>query len=148
LNDDQTNIRHGRRLAHVRASRRTVEPDRRGRALEGANRPLAKDIGNDKRPRIRLPEGWSNDGQTPVERRERKPKNDRQTTIERTVASVLVIALRAHVETLKAELETLKAQFTGAETRVSEEGRQDRAGNRRLRAIDAAAPSDGGPARH
>jgi hypothetical protein len=57
------------------------------RALRGR---WQKAIGNDKRPRIRLPEGWSNEVQTTVERRERKPRNDGQTTVERAVTSALV----------------------------------------------------------
>jgi hypothetical protein len=42
-------------------------------------------------------------------------------TVEPAVASALLTALKAHIETLKAELETLKAEFAGAETRASEE---------------------------
>jgi hypothetical protein len=71
------------------------------RALRGR---WQKTIGNDKRPRIRLPEGWSNDGQTPVERRERKPRNDGQTTFDRSADAATIKALEAHVETLKAQL--------------------------------------------
>jgi hypothetical protein len=73
-----------------------------------AKRPLAKDNRHDKRARIRLPEGWSNDVQTTVERRERKPRNDGQTAVERAVASALVTALESHIKTLQADNEALK----------------------------------------
>jgi hypothetical protein len=62
-------------LSYAEAAERlntTVEAVRL-RALRGH---WQKTIGNDRRPRIRLPEGWSNDVQTTVERRERKPRNE------------------------------------------------------------------------
>jgi hypothetical protein len=95
------------------------------RALHGR---WQKTIGNDKRPRVRLPEGWSNDVQTTVERRERKPRNDGRTTIERAADAATIKALEGHVASLKTEnerlaatIETLKAQLAGTETRASEE---------------------------
>ncbi len=97
-------------LSYAEAAERlntTVEAVRL-RALRGR---WQKTIGNDKRPRIRLPEGWSNDVQTTVERRERKPRNDGRTPVERSVDPALVNALEAHVATLKGENETLKAQL-------------------------------------
>jgi DNA repair exonuclease SbcCD ATPase subunit len=114
-------------LTYAQAAERlnlTVEAVRL-RALRGR---WQKTIGNDKRPRIRLPEGWSNDVQTTVERRERKPRNDGRTTVERAADAALIAALEGHVATLKAELEhrageleTLKAQLAGAEGRASKE---------------------------
>ena len=114
-------------LTYAQAAERlnlTVEAVRL-RALRGR---WQKTIGNDKRPRIRLPEGWSNDVQTPLERRERKPRNDGQTTVERAVTSALVTVLEAHNASLKTEnerlaatLDTLKGQLAAAETRAGEE---------------------------
>jgi hypothetical protein len=102
------------------------------RALRGR---WQKTIGNDKRPRIRLPETWSNDVQTTVERRERKPRNDGQTAVERAVTSALVTVLEAHnaslkteneriaaaLETLKAELGTRNSELAAANVRAKEE---------------------------
>jgi len=65
-------------LSYAEAAERlntTVEAVRL-RALRGR---WQKTIGNDKRPRIRLPEGWSNDGRTANERRERKRSNERSS---------------------------------------------------------------------
>jgi hypothetical protein len=94
------------------------------RALRGR---WQKTIGNDKRPRIRLPEGWSNDVQTPVERRERKPRNDVQTPVERAVASALAHALESQIKGLEGELAGLRealaearARAGAAETRLAE----------------------------
>jgi hypothetical protein len=103
-------------LSYAEAAERlntTVEGVRL-RALRGR---WQKTIGNDKRPRIRLPEGWSNDGRTTVERRERKAKNDGRTTVERSIDQALVTALEAHVATLKGDVETLKEQLAAAEAR-------------------------------
>jgi len=86
------------------------------RALRGR---WQKTIGNDKRPRIRLPEGWSNDVQTTVERRERKARNG--TTFERTVDQALVTALESHIKTLQGENEALREQFAAAEARAGKQ---------------------------
>jgi hypothetical protein len=114
-------------LTYAQAAERlnlTVEAVRL-RALRGR---WQKTIGNDKRPRVRLPEGWSNDGRTTDERRERKPRNDGRTTVERTVDPALVTALEGHVQTLKADVERLeallaaeRARTEAAEGRASEE---------------------------
>ena len=91
-------------LTYAQAAERlnlTVEAVRL-RALRGR---WKKTIGNDKRPRIRLPDGWSNEIQTTVERRERKPRNDGRTTVERA----FVTALEGHVASLKTENERLAA---------------------------------------
>jgi len=85
------------------------------RALRGR---WQKTIGNDKRPRIRLPEGWPNDVQTTVERRERKVRNGGRTTFERTVDQTLVTAFESHIKTLEAENEALMEQFAAAEARA------------------------------
>jgi hypothetical protein len=114
------------------------------RALRGR---WQKTIGNDKRPRIRLPEGWSHAVQTTVERRERKPRNDVRTTNERATAEAFTHALESHISTLRSEnevlkqarddlaghVETLKAQLAGAEARAGEEAA------RTTRAIQAFA---------
>jgi hypothetical protein len=86
------------------------------RALRGR---WQKTIGNDKRPRIRLPEGWSNDVQTTVERRERKPRNDGRTTVEHAVAAALVTSLENHIKTLRAENEALKQDLTASRADLS-----------------------------
>jgi hypothetical protein len=107
-------------LTYAQAAERlnlTVEAVRL-RALRGR---WQKAIGNDKSPLIRLPEGWSSDVQTTVERRERKARNDEGTTIDRAVASALIAVLEGHVATLKAELEASKGQLFTAEGRANEE---------------------------
>jgi len=99
-------------LTYAEAAERlnlTVEAVRL-RALRGR---WHKTIGNDKRPRIRLPEGWSNDVQTTVERRERKPRNDGRTTVERAI----VTALESHIKTLQADVEALKEQLVASSGR-------------------------------
>jgi uncharacterized small protein (DUF1192 family) len=106
-------------LTYAQAAERlkmTVEAVRL-RALRGH---WQKTFGNDKRPRIRLPEGWSNDDRTTVERRERKPRNDVRTTVERTVDPALVHALEGHIATLKADIERLEAQLRIEADRLSE----------------------------
>ena len=104
-------------LSYAEAAERlntTVEAVRL-RALRGR---WQKTIGNDKRPRIRLPEGWSNDVQTTVERRERKARNGGRTSFERTVDQALVTALESHIKTLQAENEAFKEQYVAAEARA------------------------------
>lgn len=108
-------------LSYAQAAERlntTVEAVRL-RALRGR---WQKTIGNDKRPRIRLPEGWLNDGRTANERRERKPKNDGRTAVERTVDPALVTALQAHNDTLKADIEALRVQLAAADARLVDAG--------------------------
>ena len=86
------------------------------RALRGR---WQKTLGNDKRPRIRLPDGWSNDVRTANERRERKTRNDGRTTVERANGAVLVRALESHIKTLQGENETVKQQLAAAEARFA-----------------------------
>jgi hypothetical protein len=88
------------------------------RALRGR---WQKTIGNDKRPRIRLPEGWSNDVQTKVERRERKARNGDRTPFERTVDQALVTAFESHIKTLQTDNEALREQLAAAETRAEKQ---------------------------
>ena len=105
-------------LSYAEAAERlntTVEGVRL-RALRGR---WQKTIGNDKRPRIRLPDGWSNDVRTANERRERKTKNDGRTTFERANDALLVHALESHIKTLQGENETLKQQLAAAEARLA-----------------------------
>jgi len=54
-----------------------------------------KTLGNDGKPRIRLPDGWSTTVRPPV---------DHRTTTVRTADERLISAIEAHVETLKGEL--------------------------------------------
>jgi hypothetical protein len=77
-----------------------------------------KTLGNDKRTRIRPPEGW-NDGPRTDGRGQRLPNFD-----GRALANQLIRALEAHVETLKAQLaaaeqraETQAAEFAAREAR-------------------------------
>ena len=103
-------------LSYAEAAERlntTVEAVRL-RALRGR---WQKTIGNDKRPRIRLPEGWSNEVQTTVERRERKARNGGRTTFERTVDQALVTALESHIKTLQAD-EARKCHIARFEARA------------------------------
>ena len=97
-------------LSYAEAAERlntTVEGVRL-RALRGR---WQKTIGNDKRPRIRLPDGWSNDVRTASERRERKTRNDVRTTVERANDAALVNALESHINTLQGEIDALKQQL-------------------------------------
>jgi hypothetical protein len=114
-------------LSYAEAAERlntTVEAVRL-RALRGR---WQKTIGNDKRPRIRLPDGWLNDGRTTNERRERKTKNDGRTTVVRTVDPALMHALETHNATLKADVERLEGQLRiEADRLAGAEARADRA---------------------
>jgi hypothetical protein len=104
-------------LSYAEAAERlntTVEGVRL-RALRGR---WQKTIGNDKRPRIRLPEGWSNDGRTTVERRERKTKNDGRTTVVRANDAALAHALESHIKTLQGENEALKQQLAAEQAQT------------------------------
>ena len=103
-------------LSYIEAAERlntTVEGVRL-RALRGR---WQKTIGNDKRPRIRLPDGWSNDVRMANERRERKTRNDVQTTFERANDAALVHALESHIKTLQGENDVLKEQLADAKAR-------------------------------
>ena len=94
-------------LSYAEAAERlntTVEGVRL-RALRGRRQ---KTIGNDKRPRIRLPDGWSTDVRPANERRERRTTNDGRTTVERANAAALVAALENHIKTLQGDIETLR----------------------------------------
>jgi len=75
-----------------------------------------KTLGNDGKPRIRLPDGWSTTVRPPV---------DRSTTTVRPADERLLSALEAHVETLKGEL-TLERE-RNAKTVAELEGEQERA---------------------
>ncbi len=70
-----------------------------------------KTLGNDKRTRIRPPDGWND--VVRVDGRAQRPRSPD----ERTLASQLVRALEAHVETLKAQLAAteLRAEKQAAE---------------------------------
>jgi hypothetical protein len=84
------------------------------RALRGR---WQKTIGNDKRPRIRLPEGWSNDVQTTVERRERKAKN----AVRSAVDEQLIKSLEAHVTTLREQLAAVETRLSAADASLASE---------------------------
>ena len=105
-------------LSYAEAAERlntTVEGVRL-RALRGR---WQKTIGNDKRPRIRLPDGWSNDVRTANERRERKIRNDGRTTVERANDAALVNALESHIKTLQGEIDALKQQLRSKTDRLA-----------------------------
>ena len=70
-----------------------------------------KTIGNDKRPLIRLPDGWMNAVRTAVERKNNKNERSVRTADERASDTQLIKALEAHVETLKDQLAASKAQL-------------------------------------
>jgi hypothetical protein len=70
-------------------------------------------IGNDKRARIRLPDGWTNPVRTPPER---PNKTDGRTPSEPRPEAQLIKALEAHVETLKAHSPPLQRGSTSRRT--------------------------------
>jgi hypothetical protein len=84
------------------------------RALRGR---WQKTIGNDKRPHIRLPEGWSNDVQTTVARRERKAKN----AVRSAVDEQLIKSLEAHVTTLREQLAAVETRLSAADASLASE---------------------------
>ena len=69
-----------------------------------------KTIGNDKRPLIRLPDGWMNAVRTAVERKNNKNERSVRTADERASDTQLIKALQAHVETLKEQLAAAEAR--------------------------------------
>jgi hypothetical protein len=70
-----------------------------------------KTIGNDKRPLIRFPDGWTNAVRTAVERKNSKHERSVRTADERASDAQLVKALEAHVETLKQQLAAAEARI-------------------------------------
>src|SRR5260370_6253362 len=84
----------------------------RHRAMRGR---WERTIGNDKRIRVRLPDGWSPD--------DRPNKRAVRILDERVPSKRVTEALKAHVETLKAHVETLKAHI---ETLTAQLGAADR----------------------
>jgi hypothetical protein len=107
-------------LTYAEAAERlnTTPQGARQRAIRGR---WQKTIGNDKKPRIRLPDGWADTVRTVTEHVERKRSNTVRTATEHVIDQALMDSLRDHVASLKAENETLKAQLAGAETRANEE---------------------------
>ena len=69
-----------------------------------------KTMGNDKRPLIRLPDGWMNAVRTAVERKNNKNERSVRTADERASDTQLIKALEAHVETLKEQLAAAEAR--------------------------------------
>ena len=69
-----------------------------------------KTMGNDKRPLIRLPDGWMNAVRTAVERKNNKNERSVRTADERASDTQLIKALEAHVETLKEQLAVAEAR--------------------------------------
>jgi hypothetical protein len=69
-----------------------------------------KTIGNDKRPLIRLPDGWINAVRTAVERKNNKNERSVRTVVELASDTQLIKALEAHVETLKEQLAAAEAR--------------------------------------
>ena len=81
-----------------------------------------KTLGNDKRTRIRPPDGWSDVSR--IDGRARRPPN----SDERALAHQVIRALEAHVETLKSQLaaaehrtEKQAAEFAAREARHAAE---------------------------
>ena len=77
-----------------------------------------KTLGNDKRTRIRPPDGWNEIGR--IDGRAQRPRNPD----ERALAAQVIRVLEAHVETLKTQLEAAErraekqaAEFAARETR-------------------------------
>jgi hypothetical protein len=77
-----------------------------------------KTLGNDKRTRIRPPDGWKD--VTRIDGRAQRPRN----SDERALANQVIRALEAHVETLKSQLaaaehrmEKQAAEFAAREAR-------------------------------
>jgi hypothetical protein len=65
-------------------------------------------IGNDKRARVRLPDGWTNPVRTPSEH---PNKTEVRTPSEPRPDAQLIKALEAHVETLKEQLAAAEARI-------------------------------------
>ena len=124
-------------MDELQRGRRPVGADRRGGAPAANRGRWAKTIGNDKRPRIRLPEGWL----TAVVRGEQNPTTGGRPAVVRSPESALVDALRAHNETLKADVEALKAQLAAqaaADDERAEKQAADFAGRDAERLADLA----------
>src|SRR5215471_19133231 len=104
-------------LTYAEAAERlhTTPQGARQRAIRGR---WQKTIGNDKKPRIRLPDGWEDTVRTATEHVERKRSNAVRTATGHANEPALVDSLRDHVATLKAENETLKAQLAASEERT------------------------------
>jgi hypothetical protein len=71
-------------------------------------------IGNDKRARIRLPDGWTNPVRTPSGH---PNKTDVRTPSEPRPNAQFIMALEAHVATLKEQLAAAEARLTAADAR-------------------------------
>jgi hypothetical protein len=121
-------------LSYAEAAERlhTTPQGARQRAIRGR---WQKTIGNDKKPRIRLPDGWADTVRTATERVERKSANAVRTATEHVIDPALVDSLRDHVATLKAENEALKAQLAASEERTT-------ATEARVTAADARAAEE------
>jgi DNA primase len=79
-----------------------------------------KTLGNDRRTRIRPPEGWNDSAR--IQSRAQRPRSPD----ERALANQVIRALEAHVETLKAQLavaeqraENQAAEFAAREARAA-----------------------------
>jgi hypothetical protein len=132
-------------LTYAEAAERlhTTPQGARQRAIRGR---WQKTIGNDKKPRIRLPDGWADTVRTVTEHAARKSANAVRTptehgwnavrtATEHAIDPALVDSLRDHVATLKAENETLKAQLAASEERTT-------ATEARVTAADARAADE------
>jgi hypothetical protein len=133
-------------LTYAEAAERlhTTPQGARQRAIRGR---WQKTIGNDKKPRIRLPDGWADTVRTVTEHAERKSANTVRTLTEHVIEPALANSLREHIETLKAqlaeetaalrehnatlkaelehrgaEIDTLKAQLAASEERTAATG--------------------------
>ena len=82
----------------------------RQRAIRGR---WQRTLGNDKRARVRLPDGWTDGVRTGVERVNKRPvRTGNGRANEQVATERLIAAVEAHVETLKGEL-TAERERTG-----------------------------------
>jgi len=106
----------GEWLTYLQAAERLgVSPNAaRQRAVRGR---WQQTLGNDKRTRVRLPDGWEHSVRAP---------NGRSSGTGQIPAKLLIAALEAHIGTLKTELtvaearaERLVAEFAAREARLA-----------------------------
>ena len=95
------------------AERLHVSPEAaRQKAIRGR---WQRTIGNDKRARVRLPDGWTNGVHTTTERGNRQSvRTGNERANGQVAAERLILAVEAHVETLKGELVTERERTSQA----------------------------------
>jgi hypothetical protein len=98
------------------AEKLNVSPEAlRQRAVRGR---WERTIGNDKRIRVRLPDGWRDSLRASIDQ---PRKRTLRVLSERVPPKRVIEMLEAHVETLKTHVEHLKAQLGAAETRFEKQ---------------------------